>query len=666
MPFDGVPDGYRIAIEALAAGILPPEQLSIWQWSDRSIVLPRGTSPKTGEYRTDRTPMAREIMECLSPHHPAKKIIAMMSSQLMKTQIGINFICYYQAHDPQTELVVYPTVDLAEDWSEDKYAPIAAASQKVRATLSAPKSRDGGNTILKKTFLGGSLKVAGANSPASLASRGGAILLCDEVDRYPASAGIEGDPISIAERALIAYQDTAKEYICSTPTIKSLSRIFKEFQLSDQRYYHVPCPGCGELQVLKWENFHWDQGKPETAHFVCPANGCIIHEHDKETMLPDEHMGGRAKWIAANPGSKIPGFHGWAAYAALGMGMSWHTLAAKWEECAKDPEKEKVYINIYRGECFDDPTEKLDWEVIKSRCEAYPLRTVPAGCLILTAGVDVQGNRLALQITGWGPNGQVWPGIDWVEIPGDPTKPEVWQSLDDLLQRPLVNRFGISVKISAVAVDSGYLPDEVLKFTRPRAHRNIFAVKGSSVPGKTAISTSTQQDRRSSGKQMKRGAKSWMVGADSIKQTIFLWLQEDGKHPHAIDRRVHFSEALPDEYFTQLCAEIYDPHKKKWVKQQARNEALDTLVYAIAAARHPKLRLHLMREPDWARFAAVIEPVNGDLFSQPANASETATNAAETAPETAKPAEPADVQRETRPKPRIVPRRNNWVTGFKK
>ena len=654
MPFDGVPDGYRLATEALALGILPPERLSIWEWADKHIVLPKGTSPKTGQYRTDLTPMAREIMEVLSPHHPAKKIVAMMSSQLMKTQVGLNFIMFYQAHDAQTELVVYPTIDLAEDWSNDKYTPIAMASPAVRNTLMEAKSRDGGNTILKKSFLGGSMKVAGANTPSSLASRGGAIVYFDEVDRYPQSAGIEGDPITIGERALIAYQENAKEYLSSTPTIESLSRIFKEFQLSDQRHYHVPCPHCATLQVLKWDNFKWDAGQPHTAHFVCTENGCIIHEHDKVTMLPDEQMGGAAKWIAANPGSKIPGFHAWAAYAGLGMGLSWHTLAEKWEECGRDPEKEKAFINIYRGECFKDPTEKLDWEVIKSRAEAYPMREIPAGCLMLTAGVDVQGNRLALQLTGWGPNGQVWPGIDWIELPGDPTQGKVWADLDVLLQRPIVNRWGVSIKISAVAVDSGYLPDDVLKFVRPREHRNVYAIKGSSVPGKTAISTATPQDRTARGKQMKRGAKSWQVGTDAIKATIFLWLQDDGKFPHAQDRRVHFSAELPDEYFSQLCAEIYDPHKKKWVKQQQRNEALDTLVYAIAVARHPRLRIHMMKDSDWTRYRAVIEPATGDLFAQ--NPDANAAHAPAPATETPAPA-----------KPRARPgRRANWVNGYKK
>jgi len=378
-------------------------------------------------------------------------------------------------------------------------------------------------------------------------------------------------------------------------------------------------------------------------------------------------MGGRAKWIASNPASKTPGFHAWAAYAGLGMGLSWHTLAAKWEECNRDPEKEKVYINIYRGECFDDPTEKLDWEVIKSRCEAYALRTIPAGCLVLTAGVDVQGDRLAVQIVGWGADGQVWPGIDWVELPGDPTKDDVWADLKKLLTTPLVNRWGVSMKVAGTLIDTGYLTDYVLRFVRMNQHLNVFAGKGSKTQGKQAISTAQQQDRTSKGKAKKYGVKSWEVGAAGLKHTIWLWLQTDGKHAHATDRRVHFSEQLPDSYFVGLCSETYDPHKKLWVRTVRRNEPLDTLVYAIAAARHPKLRLHLLSEPGWARFAAVIEPATGDLFHQMhANAPDAARENAEASPDQPNPPDKPAVSHETSPrKPRII-RRSNWVTGFKK
>lgn len=647
MPLDGIASGYSIACEALARAWEPVEQKSIWRWADENIVLPSGTSPKVGQYRTDRVPMSREIMECLSPHHPARKVVAMISSQLLKTQVGINFVCYHIAYDPQTQLVVYPTIELAEDWSTDKFTPIATASPAVAQAMAKAKSRDGSNTILKKSYSGGSLKVAGANTPTSLASRGGAILWEDEVDRYPQSAGVEGDPLTIARRALIAYYEFSKEFVSSTPTIESLSRINKEWKLSDQRRYHVPCPECGELQVLKWENFRWPLGEPHKAHFVCEHHGCIIEEHHKPAMLPDERMGGRARWVAENPDSKVPGFHAWAAYASLGMGLSWATLAAKWDEVKGDPEAEKAYINIYRAETFEDPTEKLDWEIIKARAEPFKLRTIPAGCLILTAGIDVQGNRIEAQLLGWGRDGRVWT-VDYMIFPGDPTNRKVWDDLDAWLQRPIDNAFGISMRISCAVVDSGYLTDEVLNFVRPRQHRGVIAGHGSKQLGKQAINAAHQQDRKTSGKVIAGGAKSWVIGADTIKHALFLWLQGDGKVMHPHERMVHFSNELPEEYFTQLCAEIFNPRSRRWEKQQARNEALDTFVYAIAAARHPGVGVHKMRDSDWDRLQSLYEPREGQLFGpQPVPAPEI------------KAPEP---QSEPIAQP---PRRRSWVTGYK-
>lgn len=658
MQFEGIRSGYTVAVKALARGAMPPPKLSVWEFADQFIWLPSTVTNRrvSGRYQTSRTPMGREIMECLSPHHPAKRVVAMMSSQLMKTQIGINFLLFYTQHDPQTQLVVWPSEDVAERNSKTKYTPIVDASPAIASRFVSAKSRDSGNTILDKTFQGGSAQFAGANSPAGLSSRGGAILWCDEVDRFPNSAGVEGDPVSIARRALISYQDCAKEYISSTPTIKSLSRIFKEFQLSDQRYYHVPCVECGELQKLEWNNFKWDVGRPETAHFVCVHNGCIIRERDKPKLFIDEQLGGRAKWIAERPESKVPGFHGWAAYSSLNMGMSWATLAEEWENCKGDPEKEKVYINIYRGECFDDPTEKLDWEVIKNRATPYKLRTIPAGCLVLTAAVDVQGNRLEMQMLGWGTNGRVWV-IDYVAIPGDPTQSAVWEKLDEIIDTPIINRFGVAMKVRSYGVDSNYLTDDVLKYVRTREYKGAFALHGSKMQGRQAISTATPQDRTARGKQKRGGVKSWLIGGDGLKHTLFLWLQDDGKDGmDETNRRIHFSNELPDEYFTGLCAEIYDPHKKRWVKQQRANEPLDTFIYAIAAARHPKLRLHLFRDSDWARFEAVIEPANGDLFTQPIADNE--------APHEASPialkATAAKTQKLS------LPKRGGFVNGWKK
>lgn len=643
-----MPDGGRAFLAEFARLVKSRTPLSVDQWADRYRRVSSESSGEPGQWRTDRVPFAREIMFECSPQSATEEIVIMASAQITKTEIILNCIGHGIDQDPAPMLAVYPTLETAELWSKQRLTPMIRDTPVLANKIAPARSRDSGNNTLLKLFPGGLIRMAGANSPASLSQMPVKRGYFDEIDRYPESAGEEGDPVALGEARTQNFRRRKLVY-ASTPTVESLSRINKRFKASDQRHFYVPCPHCNTDQVLDWDRFKWDDGNHAGAHFVCEAHGCVIEESSKPGMLA------AGKWKKHNPESRIAGFWIWAAYSPVGLGLRWAEIARKFDDVKHDAERKKVFDNTVRGVCFKDPTERLDWEHIKSRAEAVKLRDIPPGCLILTAGVDVQGNRLAVQIVGWGRGGRAWV-LDWVELPGDPTKDQVWQDLDALLLRPMVNRWNVSLKISGVAVDSGYLPDEVLKYVRPRVYRNVSAVKGSSVAGKTAISTSTATDRTARGKQIARGVKIWMIGADSIKQALFLWLQEDGKLPFAHDRRVHFSDELPDEYYTQLCAEVFDPHKRRWVKQQQRNEALDTFVYAIAAARHPKLRLHVMKEHDWTRFANVIEPATGDLFA-PGNApirSESQQNEAKT------PADPPP----TPQKPRIV-RRKNWINSYK-
>ena len=621
MAFEQSSDGFAVVCEAWAAAWEPRKRLSVADWADQHRRLSNKGSSEPGPWRTSRVPFIREVMECLSPHHPARRIVFMKSSQVAGTEAGLNWVGFTIHHSPAPMLVVLPTIEVGEKWSKQRLASMLEETPVLSRIIAPARSRDSGNTTMMKEFPGGILIIAGANSAASLRSMPAKYLLCDEVDGFPASADDEGDPVKLAERRTATFP-RKKIFLVSTPTIKSLSRINKEWLLSDQRHYYVPCPECGTFQVLKWENLRPTDEHKAQAWYACEAAGCVIEEHHKTDMLA------AGEWRPHNPDSDIVGFHIWAAYTPTGLGDSWTQMMQEWARIKGNPEQVKVFVNTYRGECFDDPTEKLDWEVIRSRGEAYPLRHVPAGCLILTAGVDVQGSRLAVQIVGWGINGQVWPGIDWIELPGDPTKDEVWQSLRELLTKPIVNGWGISLKITATVIDTNYLTDYVLRFVRANQHLNIFAGHGSKQQGKQAISSAAQQDRNSKGKAKKHGVRDWVIGADGIKHTVFLWLQEDGKTTHAHERRVHFSAELPESYFVGLCSETYDPHKKLWVRTVRLNEPLDTLVYAIAAARHPKVRLHLMKETDWQRFQSVIEPPTGDLFNQAPAAEQPAPAAA--------------------------------------
>jgi hypothetical protein len=161
-------------------------------------------------------------------------------------------------------MLVMPTERDAEAWSKDRFSPMARDTPCLAGRISDPKSRDGSNKILHKRFPGGHLTIVGANAPSGLASRPIRILLCDEVDRYPFSAGAEGDPVNLAKKRTVTFWNR-KIVLVSTPTIRGASRIETAYAESDQRQYWVPCPACGTHQVLVWGQVRWESAGGSTA-----------------------------------------------------------------------------------------------------------------------------------------------------------------------------------------------------------------------------------------------------------------------------------------------------------------------------------------------------------------------------------------------------------------
>lgn len=615
--------GIALFDEGWAAGWRPKPRLTVSDWADDHRVLSQRAASEPGQWRTSRTPFAREIMDCLADHHPVQEVVVMAAVQIVKSEVGLNWVGYTIDHSPSSMLAVLPTVEVAERWSKQRLAPMIQDTPALRRKVAPARARDSGNTTLSKEFEGGILMAGGANSAASLSSMPIKKLLLDEVDRFPREIEDEGDPVDIAEARTSNFPNR-KIYKCSSPTIESLSRINKDWKRSDQRRYYVPCPDCSEKQHLQWGNLNYPEGNPAAARYACEHCGVLIEEHHKTWML--EH----GEWRATFPERAVAGFHLNALYSPIGLGRSWAWLAERYEEVKRDPARLKVFTNTRLGECYEDPDERLDWEELKARAEGYAMRAIPRGVLVLTAGVDVQKGRLEIQVVGWGRNEQA-SVIDWLALPGDPTRPEVWADLDAFLAKPFVNAFGYSMRIVSTAVDSGYLTDDVLNYTRARRNLGVFAIKGAAQRGRQILGRPTKVDLNWRGTVVKGGAEMWLVGVDSAKHRLFARLSGDRKQALATARMVHFSQDLPDDYYMQLSAEIFDPNKRAWVKlHNRRNEALDTFIYAMVAAMHPRLRVHVAKEHDWVRLEQALEPKGQDLFTAqavPASA-ETATDAA--------------------------------------
>ena len=601
---------YRVAsaptatLRQVARCLKPIPAGTVSAWADAYRMLPSKSASESGRWRTDRTPYLKAIMDDLSADSPVQRIVLIKSAQVGATEAGLNWLGWFIATQRAPMMCVQPTIDMAERFSKQRLASMIDATPVLRQIIPPARARDSGNTTLMKDYPGGMLVISGANSGASLRSMPAKYLLLDEVDAYPHDLDGEGSPISLAEARLSTFT-RRKVFLCSTPTIESLSHIHREWLASDQRRYHLPCPACSTMNPLVWANLTWPEGQPEQATYHCPDCHQPIPEHRKTQML----AGG--EWRATYPERSIHGYHLNGLYTPLGLGLSWKELATEFERTKRDPAQQKTFINTRLGECFADPDEKLDWDELKQRAGGYELRTIPDGCVLLTAGIDVQKDRFALLVLGHGRAGVCWV-IDYVELPADPTRPAEWAVLEDALKTRFCSPSGHEFRITTSAIDAGYLTDDVLQFTRQ--HRGtLIAVKGASTPGKPIIGKPSKVDFTWRGAIIKAGAELWIVGHDTAKAQLFARLAGDRKCLPQ-NRMVHFPAGLDDRFYGMLTAEIWDSTKRRWVKIRPRNEALDCLTYAMAAAMQPALRVHTWHEPHWVKWEAHIG-LGHDLFS---------------------------------------------------
>lgn len=586
-------DGYAVILKTAIGALTPPERLSVSDWADRYRILPTSGAAEAGQWRTARTPYLKTIMDCLSSDHPARRIVFMKSVQIGASEALLNAVGHFIATERAPLLIVQPSHEMAQRFSQQRLAPMIADCPQLSALIKPARSRDSGNTQFSKEWPGGIVILAGANSPASLRSMPARYVFLDEVDSYASDLGGEGDPVSLAEARSTAFPGR-KLFMISTPTINSLSRIQKEYEASDQRRYFVPCPECNEFQTLDWEHLHWTPGNPQQAAYTCIHCGTLIDERHKTRMLK------AGQWRAKYPERETAGFHLNALYTSPGLGLSWKELAALWESVQTDPNAQRAFINLRLGMATSDPDEQVDEADLQQRALAstYRVRELPPEVLFITVGVDVQKDRLAIVAIGHSPNGRLWV-LDHCELRGDPTKPELWRDLDGYLNQPFENE-SRTVPLSAIAIDSGYLPDDVLAYVRARKGR-VIGVKGSSFKGKPIIAAKPSKvDITRAGRTQKAGAEIWFVGGDSAKQWLFTRLAHDRELPNE-DRLIQFPIDLDQSFYSQLTAEVYDKRHNRWTKIRPRNEALDCVMYAIAASFQPKWRVHLWTENHWTK-----------------------------------------------------------------
>ena len=569
--------------ERIKSGFKPRDLLTVSQWADRHRWLKSGTNAP-GKWATSLTPYLREIQDSLSEHSPVRTVVFIKSSGVGGTEAMYNWLGYVMHHLQNKDLLmVVPTLELRDRSLNPRLSKMIDETPVLHDLVSTARRDKSNRGDLLEYGARARVIKAGANSPDSLRSDHLPYVICDEVDAFPWDVGGEGDPMTLIENRQRTFS-RGKTYLVSTPTLEGASRIDVMYQRSDKRRYHVPCPHCTEYQTLDWGadtphglKFRVDRSEENAggiaqvleAWYVCRACGAEISEGHK-TDMPTA-----GRWVAERPHIKATrGYHLNALYAPIGLGLNWRAVAQKWLNAQGDTAELKGFVNTYLGEVWRERGDSIENLSLITRAEAYDPRALKPAAI--TAGVDVQKDRVEISIVGWQAGEEAWL-IDHLILPGDTARPEVWGELDAALRE---------AGVGCAAIDSGYNTSMVYDFVRAR--RWAMAIKGVTGMGRPLVEDERRRRQRLRLKN-KRGIPVEPLGVDQGKALIYarLKLQNPGAG------YIHFptDAAFDDEYFAQLAAEKLITKVKggrpfqEWVQTRPRNEALDCLVYALAALR---------------------------------------------------------------------------------
>ena len=581
--------------------VTPPPRYSVSEWAENFRYLSREYSAQPGRYSLDNVPYAREPMDAANDPK-VRSVCLMWASQTTKTTLLENILGYFIAAEPSPILLVQPSVEMAQAWSKERFNATCRDTPALRELVTEQKSRTSENTIQLKTFPGGNLAIIGSNAPAGLAGRPRRVVLLDEVDRYPASAGSEGDPVALAIRRTESFWNSVV-YLTSTPTNKGTSRIENEYEQTDRRMWFVKCHKCKHEQTLKWSNVLWEKDKPETAYYKCGECDCHWSDEDRVQAI----RGG--KWIATEA------FHGKRGYFLNGIYSPFkskrgfvsrlHQMAQEFLEAKKGGDEQlKTWTNTFLAETWKEAAETLDMAKIIGRAEDYSPDRLPDKVVFISGGADVQQDRIEMEIIGLGADDETW-GIEVVKVYGDTERNETWKKFADALGQRFKRVDGVELKLSAVAIDFHYKPGIVKLFAKTHGTQCVV------VPVIGIGSTQPQLTQR---RTTQEGFTYNSVATDQAKDVIFMRLkiEDDGA------RKIHIPNGYgyDDSWFRQLtCERVVTRHVKGFPRRTyektsgVRNEAIDMRVYHLAL-------VEILR-PDIGEIKKALRPAEKDKDKEP-------------------------------------------------
>jgi phage terminase large subunit GpA-like protein len=626
----------RVVGMAASVALLPPPPPDITRWCTENITFDE-RSPMPGPFRIERFEFLREIHEVLSPEHPAREVTVRGSAQWGKTVSVINpTVAAWHEYTPLDSLVVHPTTSAATEWVDNKWLPMRRQAPSLQRIFGDGRSGDQKDAKFNQETVGrnGSLKIASAGSPDDLAGTTRRLVIMDDLSKFEVHP--KGDPEMLALSRASGFED-AKILRVSTPQIAGTCRISRAYARSDRRLFAVPCPHCGVMAPLTWENFRAsiDPERLHAAHFTCEACGCAIEHGDKERIVS------QGRWVPTNPRGDHPGFHLWRAYAPQ---RDWASMAVEYAqimgwtriegEIVTEPalgnkveaSTEQTYWNDVLGLPYEAASRGPDWEVLRDRVEnadpseILPRGTLPATGFILTAGVDCQDDRIEVHLVAYGRNRRRWV-IDYFVIPHHISDDEGRAALDAMLKQTWRTQTGLRLPIDGMAIDGGTYTDDVWSWAKRHPWSRVIIVKGASTAN-GPLMQAQKFERRKDGEIKRRQKRAFMLNVSALKAQFYAWLT---KTDPAERGYVGFAGGLGDEYYRQVSSEIRVLKRSRsgvvtaaWelVEPTRRNEGLDTMLYAEGAAM--RKGWSNLTDDQWdlleaERSKAPAEP-QGDLF----------------------------------------------------
>jgi phage terminase large subunit GpA-like protein len=640
---DAIKAAVRLGLESLRAE--PPQRLG--DWARENFKLAGESSHQKGAWEAWAFQVG--ILDFMGDDR-IEELDVMKAKRVGYTKMGTAYICYNIAHRRRKQALWQPTDDDRDSYVKSEIDPVLDPVTGVPAINKARRlGKTADETIKYKPFRDSALHLLGGKAARAYRRITVAAAILDEISKFDRSIEKAGPPRGLA-RGRLEGAPYPKLVCGSTPLLKGLCHIEDAVNEAEGLVrFHIDCPHCGVPHPLTWggkkvaHGFKWDRGQPGTVRHVCP--------HCRESITQADYMPGGVPlggaWVCERTGKQygpdrvwrdsagMPcnpprtlGVHVWTAYSPQ---RAWSDIVDEFEKALIALEKGdtgpmQLFVNETLGETWELAGERTDEHALQARAEDYPLCEVPRGCLVLTAGVDVQRNRWEITVWGWGRGLESWV-IDVVVIEGNPAVDEEWDAVTLQLQRRYRQAWhGGSLGISATSVDSSDQTQAVYNWVSKVQHLlpNLRAIKGDGNDGVPILGPSSLQEINWRGRKVVRGVKLWRVGVDAAKDLLLGQLAIEHPGPGY----VHFSKELPREFYEQLTAEqrvlakVNGRDAYRWVKRRPRNEQLDNRNYGLHAALG--LGLHKHSDAQWGRLEAAVQP-ESDLFSRSSQPLEVST-----------------------------------------